>query len=699
MSTARHVPETVGPHRRRRPPDAAGRSGRRRLLRGRLPAPARRRRLQPRAVAGLPRLARAGPGDHRPGRPGQRARHRRAQPTASSAPSTTWRPGRPVGCSPRRWTRPGRTAASGEQHRRWSPASSARSSSGTTAMGQLERGLNRLYGVEQDRPTFAEVRPRPSVLALTAGILARRGLPLPSASAGRRPGVRATASPPTRSGAGSAGRWPSSPPSPPWPCSSAGAPAAASRAGRGWRSASSVVGRCSASWSRWRIGACCSGSAARSATPTGRWPASWPCLFWALLSAIAIFFGGRGGGTARGGAGRARRRRTRPQDRRAPHRRPPPPAGAGRRERRRRHPGEPRTITPLPRAASRASSASPPPRATAIEVLRNGDEIFPAMLEAIDAATTHDRLPHLRLLGGRDRRTSFATRSPTRPQAGVRVRVLLDGLGRATIDRSLLERHGRRRRRRPLVPAAAAARGRSAGQPPDPPQGADRRRARSASPAASASPTSGRATPATSTSGATPTSASRARRSTGSGPPSSTTGPRPTRSCFTDGIDRFPEPARGRRRGRASACEARPRRAGATSATCSGRCSSSRAAAHPHHHRLLRPRRRAVRPLCCDAGDRGVEVEILLPGPHADKRFVQVAGEAAYDRLLERGHRHLDLPAVDAARQGHDRRRARRATSARPTSTPARSRGTRRSTSSPSTPTSPRCSTASSTRT
>jgi cardiolipin synthase len=39
----------------------------------------------------------------------------------------------------------------------------------------------------------------------------------------------------------------------------------------------------------------------------------------------------------------------------------------------------------------------------------------------------------------------------------------------------------------------------------------------------------------------------------------------------------------------------------------------------------------------CDAADRGVDVRILLPGPHADKRFVQVAGEADYERLLEHG--------------------------------------------------------------
>jgi cardiolipin synthase len=39
----------------------------------------------------------------------------------------------------------------------------------------------------------------------------------------------------------------------------------------------------------------------------------------------------------------------------------------------------------------------------------------------------------------------------------------------------------------------------------------------------------------------------------------------------------------------------------------------------------------------CDAADRGVRVEILLPGPNVDKRFVQLAGEAAFSELLERG--------------------------------------------------------------
>jgi cardiolipin synthase len=38
-----------------------------------------------------------------------------------------------------------------------------------------------------------------------------------------------------------------------------------------------------------------------------------------------------------------------------------------------------------------------------------------------------------------------------------------------------------------------------------------------------------------------------------------------------------------------------------------------------------------------EAADRGVTVEILLPGPHGDKRFVQLAGQASYEELLEHG--------------------------------------------------------------
>ena len=38
-----------------------------------------------------------------------------------------------------------------------------------------------------------------------------------------------------------------------------------------------------------------------------------------------------------------------------------------------------------------------------------------------------------------------------------------------------------------------------------------------------------------------------------------------------------------------------------------------------------------------NAVDRGVSVEIMLPGKHADKRFIQIAGEASYQRLLDAG--------------------------------------------------------------
>ncbi len=37
------------------------------------------------------------------------------------------------------------------------------------------------------------------------------------------------------------------------------------------------------------------------------------------------------------------------------------------------------------------------------------------------------------------------------------------------------------------------------------------------------------------------------------------------------------------------------------------------------------------------AAERGVQVQVLVPGPHIDKRFVQVASEAGFEELLEAG--------------------------------------------------------------
>jgi cardiolipin synthase A/B len=41
----------------------------------------------------------------------------------------------------------------------------------------------------------------------------------------------------------------------------------------------------------------------------------------------------------------------------------------------------------------------------------------------------------------------------------------------------------------------------------------------------------------------------------------------------------------------------------------------------------------------CGAAERGVRVDVLLPGPHADKRVCQLASEATYDRLTSCGVR------------------------------------------------------------
>ena len=43
--------------------------------------------------------------------------------------------------------------------------------------------------------------------------------------------------------------------------------------------------------------------------------------------------------------------------------------------------------------------------------------------------------------------------------------------------------------------------------------------------------------------------------------------------------------------------------------------------------------------LLCDAGNRGVDVEVLVPGAKADQRFVQLAAEAQFEKLLDAGVR------------------------------------------------------------
>lgn len=74
-----------------------------------------------------------------------------------------------------------------------------------------------------------------------------------------------------------------------------------------------------------------------------------------------------------------------------------------------------------------------------IDLLHNGDEIFPAMLDAIDAAERSiDLLTYIYWAG--EIGTEFAERISRRARAGVRVRVLLDGVGAKPIDRVLVDR-------------------------------------------------------------------------------------------------------------------------------------------------------------------------------------------------------------------------------------------------------------------
>jgi cardiolipin synthase len=47
----------------------------------------------------------------------------------------------------------------------------------------------------------------------------------------------------------------------------------------------------------------------------------------------------------------------------------------------------------------------------------------------------------------------------------------------------------------------------------------------------------------------------------------------------------------------------------------------------------------AFEQLLTDAVARGVEVDVLLPGPHADKRVCQLTSESCYERLVDRGVR------------------------------------------------------------
>jgi cardiolipin synthase len=73
-----------------------------------------------------------------------------------------------------------------------------------------------------------------------------------------------------------------------------------------------------------------------------------------------------------------------------------------------------------------------------VDVLRNGDQIFPAMLDAIRAArSTVDLMTFVYWQG--DIARDFAAAMSERAQAGVRVRLLIDALGGRLIEQDLVE--------------------------------------------------------------------------------------------------------------------------------------------------------------------------------------------------------------------------------------------------------------------
>jgi cardiolipin synthase A/B len=75
----------------------------------------------------------------------------------------------------------------------------------------------------------------------------------------------------------------------------------------------------------------------------------------------------------------------------------------------------------------------------ALKVLRNGDEIFPAMLDTIRGATrTVDLMTFVYWRGAIA--VEFATVMSERARAGVRVRILIDALGGRLIDKNLVDK-------------------------------------------------------------------------------------------------------------------------------------------------------------------------------------------------------------------------------------------------------------------
>ncbi len=274
----------------------------------------------------------------------------------------------------------------------------------------------------------------------------------------------------------------------------------------------------------------------------------------------------------------------------------------------------------------------PATEGNAIDVLRNGDEIFPAMLSSIAAARrTIDFLTFVYWEGEIGRK--FAEALSERAEAGVRVRVLLDGFGAFSIEKELVDlmtgagvdvqwfrRLGRmqphkanhRTHRKVLVVDEEVAFTGGVGIA-DEWQGDAR------------DPSEWRDTHF------------RLRGPAVDGLRAAflNNWVEAEDALFDPAVDRFPD---------------QPQPGSAVIQCVRGASSTGWSDASTLFRTLLAVAEQRVRittayfvpderlnDQLCSAADRGVKLDILIPGPHIDKRFVQLAGEASYERLLEHG--------------------------------------------------------------
>ena len=294
-------------------------------------------------------------------------------------------------------------------------------------------------------------------------------------------------------------------------------------------------------------------------------------------------------------------------------------------------PGEPTQLEEYRRALEGLLGV-PATEGNRIDVLRNGDEIFPAMLDAIAQATsTVDFLTFIYWEASIGE--EFAEALSDRAENGVRVRVLLDALGAHRMDRRLIDRMSEagaqvewfrpvanvrfwdtnhRTHRKVLICDEAVAFTGGVGI-------ADEWRGDARNPAEWRD------------------THFRLRGPAVDG----------LRAAFVDNwaevggsimdraVDRFPK---------------QPQCGSSTVQVVQGAAEVGWSELATVVRALLLLARRQVRvttayfvpdeetcELLCDTAGRGVDVQLLLPGPHADKRFVQLAGEAQYQALLDAG--------------------------------------------------------------